>query len=388
MIKNNFWSPEELLIIKCLSLPVRLSPAIKTSADQIDWVKFTRQTSSHGVSGLIYYHIRQRGLQYIFPDNVHRFLKTAYYRNIIQNMLTLKELRKILAALQGHGIEPLLIQGISLLISQVYASLGMRPLNDVDLLIEQTQLKPARQILHELGYRALPFYPNLFSNQKILFDIHSDIFNADRIAARRYVSAASNKSLWQAAHPLEGAWGKTRSLSLNDQIITAAAHLQKHSFSRLIWLADIMTLLHGHETGHDWSKTAARAKELNLQKPLYFTLMMIRQVFNYSPPITLTANLLDKKLSLTEKALLCGLLNGARQECVSEALDLCSINPIGKKLLYLKENIFPKPKIIKQVAGYSHPVGVGFAYITRVFQSLIYGIRLLVTFTAKLSRQA
>lgn len=372
------WSPEEKLFIDCLRSPLKTASFHSGQDKRIDWDNFMEQASRHGLSGLIYFYSRQADFKYTFPPNVNRFLKKEYYRNIVKNMLLLKELRRVFPALDNGGVKPLLLQGIALLFAQTYPSQGMRPLCDIDFLIEPDQRETVGQVLGKLGYTPIPNYPNLFSRKEVLLDIHTDVANLERIKARRYAVNLPNACLWQAACVKQGSWGTAYTLSIEDLIITSAAHLQKHSHSRLIWFVDIMHIIERYGTQLDWCKISARAKKFNLQKPLYFSLMFLQKVLNCKIAQGLTTGLLDEDLSLVEEKFLAGLISGAKFSRAGDFLYMCSIKTTKKKLLFLRETVFPRREVMQQIFGFSNPLAVGFCYLIRFFQSLWYGIRLLV----------
>jgi hypothetical protein len=368
---------EERLLINCLLLSLKKGVLQEAHDGQVDWNSFIQQSSRHGLSGLIYFYLRQERFKDSFPPRVTDFLKKEYYRNVVQNMVLLKELQRILTALHDKGTEALLFQGAALLLVQIYPSLGARPLIDLDFLIEPAQQEVVRQALRELGYSSLPLYPNLLSSKGVWLDVHTDVANLERIQARRYAISVSNDRLWQEARPQRGPWGQAYTLSAEDLVITSAAHLQKHSYSRLIWFVDIMNIMEHYGERLDRPKMVSRAREFNLQKPLYFSLMFLQEVFDYRPASELTGDLLDEELGLVEERLLSALLTGAKLDRVGDFLYMCSIKTITRKLLFLKETVFPKREVMMQVFGFSNPLAIGFCYLVRFFQSLGHGFRLL-----------
>jgi hypothetical protein len=83
-------------------------------------------------------------------------LEADYAWALKQNLDQQQETRKILKALNGAGIEAILLKGADLRL-RLYPEAAARPMNDLDLLIGQKQYPEARRVLEHLGYRLSPF---------------------------------------------------------------------------------------------------------------------------------------------------------------------------------------------------------------------------------------
>jgi hypothetical protein len=58
-------------------------------------------------------------------------------------------------------------------------------------------------------------------------------------------------------------------------------HLQKHSYSRLIWFFDLAMLLRKYAESIEWKEVIHRAESFRLEKSLYITLAYLAHIFQF-----------------------------------------------------------------------------------------------------------
>ncbi|MBI5788255.1 MAG: nucleotidyltransferase family protein [Candidatus Schekmanbacteria bacterium] len=366
------WTREEQFIINRLALVQKPPQSLnRLSLENLNWNSFLEHSRRHGLSGLLYHYCQSPGTK--FPAPVLDSLRKEYYHNLIQNTRLLKELDNLLENFEQKRIKVMLLQGVALSLCHIYPSPGLRPITDIDLLIDDENLSLARQALKDSGYRAIPLYPDLFCRKNIVIDLHTSVANLSRISARRYAVNLPNQRLWEQAQRIRGS---AYIPDINDLIIIQSAHLQKHSYSRLIWFMDIARLMEKYGADLDWDKIWLRAEEFNLQRPLYFTLRCLKALLNYPLPIALKDNPPGCKLNRLENRLIENLICGNRVEKMGDYLYFASIKQFKQKFLFIKENVFPQKEVMSQVIRHSNPIIIAYGYIIRFWQSLWYGLKL------------
>jgi hypothetical protein len=113
--------------------------------------------SHHGVSPAIGWTIG--GLEGP-PDDVRGYFEAAYALNLRRNQIMQKALALAVEALSDAKVTPVLLKGAAALATNLYPAAGVRMLGDLDILVEEPQLKIAVQALEEAGFRASKAAPH------------------------------------------------------------------------------------------------------------------------------------------------------------------------------------------------------------------------------------
>lgn len=91
------------------------------------------------------------------PHEARAALRNAYLHCLAANLRARRELEAVVSALAARGISPILLKGAHLAFG-VYPDPGLRPMCDLDLLVERAEVPVAMQVLADLGYAPIrPF---------------------------------------------------------------------------------------------------------------------------------------------------------------------------------------------------------------------------------------
>lgn len=176
------------------------------------------------------------------------------------------ELRRLLEALAGGGIDALIVKGADLAYA-CYASPDLRTRTDSDLLIDEACRDAAADILRTLGYDPAPqsggdllMYQQPFRLTRAgvpvhVVDLHWRLFNP-----QRYGTAFDIRELRARATPRDALSPAARGASTIDALLIACVHRVAHHFDRdrLIWLVDIRQLA-THMTTGEWEAMVRQA---------------------------------------------------------------------------------------------------------------------------------
>jgi hypothetical protein len=86
------------------------------------------------------------------PPNVHGYFDGILKLNSIRNQRMIDGLARVVAALNASDIEPILLKGAAHLVDNLYPSLGMRVVRDIDLLVTDARAKDAVAALLKIGF--------------------------------------------------------------------------------------------------------------------------------------------------------------------------------------------------------------------------------------------
>lgn len=176
----------------------------------------------------------------LLQGEVHRQLALAAVRE--------PELRRLLAAFSGAGIDVLVIKGAHLAYS-IYGAPALRPRNDTDLLVRLAHVGKARRTLDALGYRHQPAITGAAVQGQEIFEhdhLPGSVLDVHWRLASPIVAATlfDFDALWTRAEPIAALGSGARGPALRDALAIAAVHLVAHHPRErgLLWLNDLARL--------------------------------------------------------------------------------------------------------------------------------------------------
>lgn len=142
--------PEDRFIVTASRLVytdehIRLLRGLVTGG--LDWDAVVAKAVRHGVAGLLCYALQQHGLKALVPSEVYGQLRTVLLATAVKNEGHKKLLRQV-AEWSGEKIVPL--KG-SDLIERVYPHPGVRPKEDVDILVRREVAQKVFAVLDGRG---------------------------------------------------------------------------------------------------------------------------------------------------------------------------------------------------------------------------------------------
>ena len=266
-----------------------------------DIIRFSRHARLLGYLRVL---VERHKLDKQLPSKVLDILAGAEVYNNYFRLRASYELRKIAQLFQQNDLKIVLLKGAAYIASEIYFSKGRR-LSDVDLLVEQNNLKLVEQVLLKAGYQYKhvseydqKYYrdwmheipPLVHTRRNMEVDLHHNI-----IAPVSRIKVDANK-LFDQAVPIPGS--RFYRLEAKDLILHSAAHLFFNDELRggLRDLVDMHELcLEFGERKDFWPNLVPRARELGMQRPLYYALSSLHLFFNTPVPNTVIADIQKDK---------------------------------------------------------------------------------------------
>ncbi|MDB9823271.1 nucleotidyltransferase family protein [Deltaproteobacteria bacterium] len=329
----------------------------------LDWLRVSKIAFKEGIAGLLYGYIKKQDI----PDPVLSLFKDAYHRAAAFNLMRITLLERLEEVLDDKNIEVMTLKGASLLDS-VYSGAGMRPMDDLDLMVRAEDRKRLADLLLYLGFKRDPILPHFFIKDAVGIDLHVHALNIDRINSRAELFPLGMKPIWENSVPWKKGFRWLRSPDSVDNIFLLSQHLMKHSFSRLIWLMDLLQLA---RSGDDkfWARVYQRARYLKQKRLLTYTLYLLNKLFFYRPPMGIDFDDSIKKLTRIEKGLLETRIRGESLDPMGPLLALFCIHGTIKRAAFLLESLFPHREVIEREFPQSGGRRISF-YLGRILQSL------------------
>ncbi|TDI45627.1 MAG: hypothetical protein E2P02_06825 [Acidobacteria bacterium] len=229
------------------------------------------------LSPLLYYCFDRLGWPDTVPEDERRHFRKAYYASAGRNVDLLDALGTAAEALSARKIQTIAVKGADLA-TNVYPSVALRPMSDIDLCVAPEQGDAAEATLTELGYRpyAPEMKPGLSRKTR-----HAKLFIGgarDNIAIDLHWSLVGGPGDKRAPHYDWLRDNTVRSdapyarLSETAHLAYLAAHMKLQHYDEeipLLWLVDF-TLLASSST-MDWELLFADARALGWSDALAAT---------------------------------------------------------------------------------------------------------------------
>lgn len=228
-------------------------------------------------------------------------LKSAYRHQWLANQHRLKRAEAALGVLHQAGIGTMVLKGAALALRH-YGDLGVRPMLDVDVLVEPRRVRQAVAALTEAGWSS--FLP---TELDVLLPVTHGTLYQDRsrvgIDLHWYAmwSPAVEDDFWSAAEPLELGEAPTLAQAPADQLLQVCVHGIWSDGQRVRWVADAITVMRS-SPDLDWDRVIERARARALTLPLREALAYLDRRFDAPVPSAVLRTLDSRPTGVFERA--------------------------------------------------------------------------------------
>lgn len=225
--------------VRTLPVPARLREPLRRAlaGEATPWPELSaedvRMLIEHGVAPIAY-HVAHP------PE-----LRAAAIHAAAVESLRLDDLREVLAELEAHGIDALVLKG-SALAYDIYPAPELRPRSDVDMLIRRASLDALRVAMQSLGFKEILGSGDELAVRQATFT-RVDAFGCEHAYDVHW--DATNTPLFAGVLRFDEVLARAitapfRMLSHVDALLLACIHrvAHHHDSERLIWLYDVALL--------------------------------------------------------------------------------------------------------------------------------------------------
>lgn len=232
---------------------------------------------------LLYRSLERQGVR----DPRMSRLKGVYRHAWYGNQMRLRDAAAVLGEFHRRGIQPMLLKGAALTL-QHYRDFGLRPMEDVDILVREHQWRPAVDTLRELGWK-----PRARMTPRHAVAAHAMEFadtRAQRIDLHWHLLPDScwphaDDPFWERASAAALHGTRVWTLDPTDQLFHACAHGVKwEHVPPLRWIADAAMILGEPSVTVDWERLVRLAEHLRLILPLREGLTYLDQALGLGVP--------------------------------------------------------------------------------------------------------
>jgi hypothetical protein len=219
------------------------------------------------------------------PAEVLDHLRDIYMRIAASGMKQLAEFKRVAEAFAETGVQVIVLKGAAL-VETLYGDMGLRPISDVDLIIQETDWPKVCKVMkslehHPVGKDFAPLPPKLtrydvqthvqcVSPMQTCIEFQFDLFTMG-------IGMLDMEGVWERSREAVISGKEVRVPAPEDQLLHLLVHANRHGCSRLKWLVDIAEYLrHGEEI--DWKLLEAIARREKVDTVIYMTIKHIERL--------------------------------------------------------------------------------------------------------------
>ncbi|UCC94340.1 MAG: signal peptidase I [Candidatus Omnitrophota bacterium] len=313
----------------------------------INWNYFFEYVRNQGVAHLVYKNLAEiDDVKLFIPEDIWQKFQSHYYTVAARNTSLCQKLNIILEAFAEAGVKVVLLKGVAL-IHTIYQNIALRPMYDIDVLIHKEDFSLVQAILKRLGYVNSTLYPEDFYKDNTMVDVHWELMNVTRVKSRSKSYHMNMDEVWRNSLPIQINGQKARVLSPEYCLMDLCLHLAlHHGMQGLMWFIDIARLIEFYKNDIDWNMFTEKSQKYRIDKLIYYVLFYVKKNFSQNIPEFVLNRLRPSKLNFLERRIFSIISSGTSIENVRFFLALSTMPGLGGKLFFLKEIVFPSPKVL------------------------------------------
>lgn len=269
-----------LQLAACIDLPPERCCELVAQAQALTgWEEVAARAEEHGLSPLLYFHLTRAETE--IPRQARRELAGLSLRHRHANEVRTRILGEILALWQAAGMDSRVLKGAALA-HILYPEPGLRPMSDLDLLVDAADARRAHGLLGEAGFRTLPGKEEPLPRDHLRAVRTVDGLQVTvEVHPRLHFPRAAFQMTIDRLPPYPFTPGAdappAHTLRPQEMLLHLCHHLVEHinvaSGHRLLWMADVVGLAERFAAEIDWQQVrAAHPVVLNVLAMLHFTL--------------------------------------------------------------------------------------------------------------------
>jgi hypothetical protein len=241
------------------------------SAGTIGWERMAAAARAASLSPLLHRSLKDSVPETDPPAEVLKRLRGDFMLSAIRAVRTEQALLPLLADCAAEGLPVILLKGICL-VATVYGDAALRPMGDVDILVEVKNIPRANNLLAKHGYAAEAGQEGMmadhlapyFAKNRIPIELHFTIMNE----ATHPGLDMDTGGLFSRAHPVKFRTASAWIMATEDQVVHLCDHMAAHHlFAKgLRGLVDIARTIAAAGESFGWDIFIARAKAWSAER--------------------------------------------------------------------------------------------------------------------------
>lgn len=347
---------EQLFILKCARTfdeDSDHSAVLSLILSNLNWDNILTFSQHHGIAPLIYKYISSCGAKKMIPEAIYEKFRYIYFHTFSKNTRLFEAMGKLINQFELESIDLILLKG-SVLAELIYRDIGLRPMDDVDILVKENDLDSVKTLMSENGYQTIEISKSDFigklaprhhlpqyTKDNNIFEIHWHLHNEND----KYNITIAD--LWKHALPYQIGEHDVQILRFEDMLMHLCIHLNDHfsySKARFTNFCDIAEILMMDRLNWDFIKT--QSKNYKIDTIVFKYVLLIGKYFNIKIP----GDIKDSNIPITdiEKRFILLLQNKNynRTDFNSNIRSLSEVKGFGNKIRYIFGDLFPSKEFI------------------------------------------
>ena len=351
-------------LVRSLCLPPDMAPAAPSDLLHLDLGQSVAYALAHGLGPLLRQGLLRSGAHLpglaismrsadepnaLRPEDLKalNLLKDSYLSTLRRNLQVQAFLKQLDQALTPTGIPCIVWKGAAY-ICNLYPNLGLRPMDDIDLMLLPADLEKFKGLLSGLGFTPRTAYPLTWQQRNLVVDVHVDAVHSDRIPSRLKALPLTADRVLQNARPLTG-FRNLLAPSAADTLICLAVHALKHNFCRDIWLADTAYLLHQDSTiiatPRAWFQSA---RDLGAALPLFLLFARLER-WPHNLDLAFASAWHPEPAGWLARRLIHALTTERPVPYAGEVFYLLQMNTVRDQAEFMLDTLFPSLQVMQQL---------------------------------------
>jgi len=255
---------------------------------------------------------------------------------------------RILLSLDQAEIPVICMRGVAVAEKLYGDRAALRPISDIDLLLDESQMLDAKQTLWNIGFRPDVKYRNIYSRGDITIDLHHEPLGIERIQMWQYLTPLRIKHFLLHAETGELAGETARLLHSRVNLPYLCFHAMKHSFERLIWLYDIALLANEVSEQGGWEDVLAGIQEYQLERPCFYALSYVKRHLAAAVPDDLIESI-RPEMGFVERSLFRRFMNHEAIPFLAERVFARMMPGFSHRIRFWRETIYPRYEVRAQM---------------------------------------
>jgi hypothetical protein len=273
-------------------------PPTTTSFSPPDWERLLGLATAMRVRPLLYHRLKEKRWDHLLPETFKSALRQASRETTFRNLRFYGELQRLTTILKQEKIPLIVLKGM-FLADAVYSDIGLREMNDIDLLVYPQHVQRIAELLAEWGYTSeaavsphearevLNHLPRLIKKNVAGFEIHWNVTSPGK------VYGIDPEELWKRAVPVRLKGMEVLAFCPEDMLLHLCLHISyQHQFAfGLRPFCDIAELLACYEDNLDWAAVLERSERWGWGRGIYVALLLANNLVDAAIPVQVLAQL-------------------------------------------------------------------------------------------------
>jgi hypothetical protein len=279
-LRSDSNSAEWRVLLDCANPNVTLLALRPKQTASLDWPKLLALANEQGLLPLLIHRLSHAEPGVVPPD-VEQTLKTRFREQILFDLRMLAEMYSIVDRFRAQGVPAMVTKGPALA-QRCYGFSFARQYTDLDFVLRDRDVLRATEAMISLGYDAkVP--PNAIRAKKpageyafthlttkLLVELHTEK------TFRYYPRPLNVEELLTRKAVVRFGEQEVPALSVEDELLLISIHGAKHFWERLLWIADVASLITHNMI--DWNRVATIVREVDAQRILRMSLLLAKNV--------------------------------------------------------------------------------------------------------------